>query len=112
MGGRQGQRTQEVPPMSLPIIIRPQAQDEYDESIRWYESQQQRIGTKFEREIQTVISTIISQPDRFAMAYQDIREAPVNHFPFSIYYKLRPNRIVILSIFHQSRDPIVWKSRV
>jgi plasmid stabilization system protein ParE len=97
--------------MTLPLVLRGAAQDEYDQAAVWYEGQRTGLGTEFETEVQAVLDTIVGQPDRYPVVLGDVREAPVNRFPYCVYYRIRPGRIVVISVFHTSRDPTIWQSR-
>lgn len=94
--------------MSLPVVLRRRAQKELDDSAEWYENQQPGLGTDFVDEVQAVFDTISNQPDRYPVAHRDIREAPVAHFPYCVYYRIRPTRV---AVFHTSRDPLGWQGR-
>lgn len=39
-------------------------------------------------------------------------EARVPRFPYCIYFGTEAARIVVYSVFHTSRDPDIWKSRI
>ena len=97
--------------MNLPVSFRPPAQSEYDSAAAWYDAQQPGLGPQFEAEVQAVLGVIAGQPDRYPVAARDIREAPVSRFPYCVYYRVRAGRIVVVSVFHQSRDPAEWQSR-
>jgi plasmid stabilization system protein ParE len=97
--------------VSLPLVFRGAAQDEYDEAAVWYDGRQPGLGTEFETEVQAVLDTTAGQPDRYPVVLRDVREAPVARFPYCIYYRVRQNRVVVISVFHTSRDPVAWQSR-
>ena len=97
--------------MSLPVVFRPAAEAEYLGAVAWYEGQRSGLGSDFEAEVQAILDTIANQPDRYPVAHRDTREAPVKRFPYCVYYRVRPDRIVILAVFHQSRDPAGWQDR-
>ncbi len=97
--------------MSLPIVFRAIAQAEFDDAIAWYENRAVGLGADFADEVQKVLDTIANQPQRFPIAAGDVREAPVAHFPFCVYYRVKPDRIVVIAVFHSSRDPAIWQSR-
>ncbi|MFO0848597.1 MAG: type II toxin-antitoxin system RelE/ParE family toxin [Gemmataceae bacterium] len=97
--------------MSLPVAFRPVAQAEYEAAAAWYEGQQAGLGTAFEAEVEAVLSVIAARPDRYPVAARDIREAPVARFPYCVYYRPRAGRVVVVAVFHQSRDPASWQSR-
>lgn len=41
-----------------------------------------------------------------------IRRALTKRFPYGLYYQVEADMILVLGIFHSSRDPKVWKRRV
>ncbi len=44
--------------------------------------------------------------------YKDARCALLRRFPYAIYYRVKRDRIVVIAVFHSSRDPREWQSRV
>src|SRR5437764_13355782 len=97
--------------MSLPLVFRPVAQTEFDGAAAWYEGQRPGLGSDFVAEVQKVFDTIANQPDRYPIASGDVREAPVSRFPYCVYYRVKPSRLVVIAVFHTSRDPSVWQGR-
>ena len=97
--------------MSLPFAWRVAAQTEFEEAAKWYETKRAGLGVAFVSEVQRVLDKIADQPDRYPLVFSDIQEAPVTRFPFCVYYRVKPSRIVIIAVFHGSRDPTVWQSR-
>ena len=92
-------------------MLRTVAQDEADEVARWYEGKQAGLGADFLAELQRVLDVISGQPDRYPVVLGDTREAPLARFPYCVYYRERPGRVVITAGFHTSRDPSVWQGR-
>jgi plasmid stabilization system protein ParE len=62
-------------------------------------------------EIDRCISLASKNPLQFAVVREDIRRVVANRFPFSIYFRAEEHRIVVLAVFHGSRDPAIWQSR-
>jgi toxin ParE1/3/4 len=98
--------------MSLPVVFRPAALAEYVGAIKWYESQQVGLGQKFEDEVEKLLVQIQSHAKQFPVVLRDIREALLSRFPYCVYYRIRYGRLIILAVFHTSRDPANWQSRV
>lgn len=97
--------------MSLPLDFHPDVQDETDAGYRWYELQQVGLGTEFLDELEQVLTEIAANPARYGFAERDIREGLLPRFPYAVYYRVLPNRIRVLAVFHASRDPQLWQSR-
>jgi toxin ParE1/3/4 len=97
--------------MSLPIRLLPAARQEYDEAIDWYE-QQAGLGTMFIARVREVFQRIAANPRLHPKVYQDIRKAVVRKFPYTVLYQEEPNEVIVVSVFHTSRDPSSWQSRI
>jgi len=97
--------------MSAKIAFRPIADAEFIESAQWYENQRAGLGLEFIDEVQKVIDTISEEPLRYPITLRDIREGVVSRFPFAVYYRVKPDRVIILAVFHSSRDPAIWQAR-
>lgn len=47
----------------------------------------------------------------FAIVHNGIRRVLAERFPYSVYYKAEARGIVVLSVFHASRNPSIWQRR-
>ena len=51
------------------------------------------------------------RPDPFfPLIVGNIRRIQINIFPYSIFYKIDGNILIILRIFHNQRKPIEWQN--
>jgi len=97
--------------MTLPIAFNRAASAEFIEATAWYESKRLGLGLEFIAEIDRCISLASINPLQFAIVKEDIRRVVANRFPYSVYFRADKSRIVVLAVFHGSRDPSIWKSR-
>ena len=97
--------------MSLPIRLLPEAKDEFDAAADWYEQQTGR-GVEFVARVRDVLQRISVNPRLHGFVYQDVRKAVVQRFPFIMLYREDQGEILVIAVFHTSRDPTVWQSRV
>lgn len=97
--------------MSLSVAFHRAAQAELVEASAWYESKQQGLAAEFVAEIERCITLASERPAQFAVVRQDIRRVVVRRFPYCVYLKTEKSRIVVLAVFHSSRDPNIWSSR-
>ena len=98
--------------MKRGLVLRRVAEKEFDDSIAWYESQREGLGHEFRAAIEQYFQRIADKPERFPEVRGEVRRAVVlRRFPFVIHFLIEPGRIVILSVFHTSRDPAQLKSR-
>jgi toxin ParE1/3/4 len=98
--------------MNLPVVLRHKARAEFDAAVDWYEQQNAGLGTKFVDQVQAVFDRISATPELHAKIYREVRRALVRRFPYSVYYRIKADRVVVLAVFHNKRNPNIWKSRV
>lgn len=97
--------------MSLPITFHRAASAEFIEASFWYESKRLGLALEFMTEIDLCVSLAAQHPFQYAIIREDIRRVVANRFPYSIYFRAEEHRIVVLAVFHGSRDPAIWLDR-
>ena len=89
------------------VVFRRQARREFDQAGDWYEKERAGLGLEFLAEIQLVIDRITSHPEQFPIVHRDVRKAVARRFPYCVYFHERERNIVVLAVFHGSRNPSV-----
>ena len=97
--------------MSLPVRFSVAARAEFIEAAAWYEAQRANLGVEFISEIDRCVVLAAEQPKCCAVIYKDVRRVTARRFPYSVYFRTEAHRVVVLAVFHGSRDPIIWKRR-
>lgn len=97
--------------MSLLIAFHRAANAEFIEASAWYESKRVGLALEFMAEIDRCVSQASKYPLQFAVVHEDIRRVVVNRFPYSVYFRMEQHRIVVLAVFHGSREPAAWQAR-
>ena len=97
--------------MSLPIAFHRAASAEFIEASAWYESKRVGLALEFMAEIDRCVSLASEHPLQFTVVRVDIRRVVANRFPYSVYFRAEQHRIVVLAVFHGSRDPAIWLAR-
>ncbi len=97
--------------MSLPVVLRDEAQAEFDAAFDYYEAQQPGLGVDFVARVQHVFDRIAANPAMYAVVFADIRKAVVVRFPYCVYYRADASRVEVIAVFHTSRDPSIWQGR-
>ena len=103
--------------MNLPQREHPQAVDEFDAAVRWYEDREPGIGLTFIERARQAMDMIAQWPDAaplFATASDGsvIRSKSIRGFPYRIIYSVEADAIVILAYAHERRKPGYWLSRM
>jgi plasmid stabilization system protein ParE len=97
--------------MSLPIRFLPEAKFDFDDAVDWYEKHT-GLGKELVARVNEVLNRISLNPRLHAVTYKDVRKAVVRRFPYLVLYREEAGEVVVISVFHCSRDPSVWQSRV
>jgi hypothetical protein len=90
----------------------PDAEQEFLESIEYYEGCADGLGFDFASEIYETITRIITNPQAWQVVIVNIRRCLVNRFPFGILYAKNDDGILILAVMHLHRDPDYWTNRI
>ena len=98
--------------MTLSIVFRGAAKVEFEKAAAWYDEQRRGLGEEFILEIEQAIASAAAEPLRYQLLFGDIRRAVARRFPYSVYFRVRSNKLVVLSVFHGRRDPTIWQRRV
>jgi len=97
--------------MTLPVTFRRAAHAEFIEAAAWYESQRPNLGVEFISEIDRCVALVAEQPQIYVVVYKGIRRITAKRFPYNVYFRVESQRIVVLAVFHGSRDPTIWQRR-
>jgi plasmid stabilization system protein ParE len=98
--------------MGLPVVLRHKAAEELLAACDYLEAQQEGLSIRLIGEVRRVIDRISTHPELHGLVLKDIRRAAVRRFPYSAFYRVTPARIDVLAVFHDSRDPAQWQSRL
>jgi len=98
--------------MKRGFVLRRVAEKEFDDSIAYYENEREGLGREFRTIIEQYFQRIADNPEWFPKIRGEVRRAVVlRRFPFVIHFLIEAERIVILSVFHTSREPEQLKYR-
>ena len=94
------------------LIFLTVAEDEANDAFDWYEDRESGLGPKFREAVKKTIDKIQTNPYRFPIVQgSKVRRALVEHFPYCIIFSAEDKSALILSIFHTSRNPMIWRGR-
>lgn len=94
------------------VIFRPAAEFELQEAYDWYEERERGLGAEFLRCVDSCVQVFRRHPEIFPTVHKHVRQGVLRRFPYSVLYFISSNEIIVISVFHASRDPKIWKRRV
>lgn len=81
------------------------------EAFAWYEGRRTGLGHEFLEEVSGTLAAVEAQPQRFVVAIDDIRMAPLRRFPYVVYFVDLPRHTSVIAVVHGRRSPRVWQRR-
>jgi plasmid stabilization system protein ParE len=81
------------------------SKDDVELAFAWYERQRRGLGFEFLDCIEVALQNIAAYPEMYQIRYSFFRGCPIRRFPFSIFYTIEDNQIVIHSAFDNRQDP-------
>lgn len=98
--------------MKYRLTIRPEADEEIAEAARWYEARERGLGREFLRAFRAATSSLRRNPFMYQLVVEGARRILLRRFPYSVFYEVHEDEVVVLASFHQARDPREWQRRV
>lgn len=98
--------------MKYKLIVRPEAELDISEAVKWYEERLKGLGSSFLMSVDATIESVLRMPESYMPNYKNTRRALVRKFPFGVHYIIDEGIIVVLAVFHASRNPKEWKKRI
>jgi len=91
------------------LFISPQAREDIQQAIDYYNSQQKGLGKRFHSEVKRTFSSIKKTP-AFQIRYADIHCCPMRVFPFMVHYNFEDNIISVWGVVNMAKEPEkYWK---
>jgi hypothetical protein len=96
----------------MSLIVLPEAELEFEESVIHYESKESGLGVRFRNEVALVVDWIEQNPDVPRLRPKGYRRVNLRIFQHYVAYVIRGNTIWIVAIAHAHRRPEFWLKRV
>jgi plasmid stabilization system protein ParE len=94
-----------------PPIFRPAAAADVEDAYSWYENQRTGLGDDFLAAVGTVVESLAAYPERFPIVYRQTRRANLQRFPYSLFYRIIDNQVIVVACMHGRRHPRQWRLR-
>ena len=81
------------------------AKDDVELAFAWYERQRRGLGFEFLDCVEIAVESILENPEMYRIHYSIFRGYVIRRFPFSVFYTVEGNEIVMHSVFDNRQDP-------
>jgi plasmid stabilization system protein ParE len=87
------------------------AEQEMLDAAAYYEHRVDGLGRAFLDSIVLAIKDIGDFPERWPVVRQEVRRRLISRFPYSLFYRVDPEEVIVLAVAHQHRRPAYWFRR-
>ena len=97
--------------MTRRFKVQPEAADEANVAFNWYEDHRPGLGDEFYRELARGFEFVMENPLLSRVVYRGLRKRKLDRFPYLVVYRVSEEELSVVSVFHGSRNPMIWKKR-
>lgn len=94
------------------LKIAEQAYFEIEDAKEYYNLQQEGLGDTFKGDLKESIQSIQNFPNLYPNITNKIKRSVLHRFPYSVFYTVKEDFILILAVVHQHRKPDYWVDRL
>ncbi len=93
------------------VEFHPDALREVEDAQASYEARSVIAASAFLRKLSLAIQRVREALDSHAVAEAGTRRLLLDRFPFTIYYRLVKEAVIVAAVAHQTRRPGYWSTR-
>ena len=93
--------------MALPVVYRRRVGEDLAGGFGYYEGQSEGLGENFLAAVDSAFDAIGRYPEMFSRVRGEVRRALVSKFPYAVFFRVEPKRVVVLTVLHTARVPLM-----
>jgi plasmid stabilization system protein ParE len=93
------------------VIVRAAAKRDIREARKWYRSVSPALADDFIGAVDAATFLARERPLAFQLVHRSFRRILLHRFPYALFYYPDKDRIVVVAVLHQARDPELLESR-
>jgi len=93
------------------IEILPAAEREFREAFLWYFDRSPLATDAFRTEVLDAIDALATDANTWPKTEDGFHFRVLTRFPYTIYYDLTEDTVIVVAIAHQRRRPAYWSGR-
>jgi plasmid stabilization system protein ParE len=93
------------------VVFTQAARTELIDAQDWYESEASGLGRRFREAVDALVKRMSANPHQFPVVLKTVRRALLRRFPYSLFFVVEDQTLLVIACFHGSRDPAQWQKR-
>lgn len=98
--------------MTRNVSFLQEAEWDLQDICSWYSRHTEGLGNSFLQSVQDTLDIIERYPRIHPVVHDEARRAQIARFPYGIIYVVEGDTILVIGVFHNSRDPNQWQARL
>ena len=94
------------------VVFTQAARAELIQAQDWYEAEAHGTGRSFRQAIDFLAEHLRTNHRQFPIVFGNVRRALLRRFPYSLFFVVQDETLLIIACFHASRDPSQWQKRI
>ena len=94
------------------IKLIPEAEIDLKNSLKYYKNISKGISDKFLKDLDITFEKIKNNPELYPFETKYSQKVLMGDFPYIIFFTIYKTSIIILAIFHTSRNPNILEERL
>ncbi len=90
--------------MVYEVLLTPEAEQDIDEAILWYEKKKINLGIRFYFEALENLEKLKLHPQHYSFLQDDYRQVVLKNFPYKIVFKISSESVIVFAVFHTGRS--------
>ena len=100
--------------MTRPVRWTTRAAAQFEKASLYLDHERPGMGPEFAAQVEEILEIASSHPEAFprvpSIPGDEVRRALVRRFGYWILYEIRPEALLVLSVWHGMREPDGWQS--
>ena len=97
--------------MTRRVIVRPEAKRDLREAKTWYKNISAELKADFVEKIDDAVALARERPLAYQIVLRTFRRVLIQRFPYALFFHADDDRIVVVAVLHQARDPELLETR-
>ena len=93
------------------VVVRPLAKHDIRETRSWYRKISPKLADDFMAALDGAVNIAREHPLAFQIVHRTFRRVLLHRFPYALFYYAEVDRLVIVAVLHQARDPELLEQR-
>ena len=96
----------------MKLLFPRDALNEMIDAANFYEKKRPGLARRFDAAIETAFQMILANPESGRKYVNDVRKYRLRKFPYSVFYRIMNDTVIIVSVMHTSQRPDYWLDRL